>query len=148
MDCGLWKWRWGFTTARSRAHESISRFATASTRSFKRVGEAEALRAAAIDRLALRLGFDGTELVDQLSSLRLKLAEPKSRILACREGIPFCGFRFLPGLRPRVLGATKRRFESRRRVFGSLREFRRLTLTVFAWYRSSREGNTEGLRSA
>lgn len=53
-------------------------------------------------------------IVRQLASIRLRLAEPKSRLLATREGVPFCGFRFLPGLRPRVLGATKRRFETRR----------------------------------
>ena len=53
-------------------------------------------------------------IVAQLARLRLKLAEPKSRLLATREGVPFCGFRFLPGRRPRLLGATKRRFEQRR----------------------------------
>lgn len=38
-------------------------------------------------------------IVRQLAALRLKLAEPKSRLLATREGVPFCGFRFHPGLR-------------------------------------------------
>jgi Reverse transcriptase (RNA-dependent DNA polymerase) len=37
---------------------------------------------------------------ERLMSIRLALAEPKSRLLATREGVPFCGFRFLPGLRP------------------------------------------------
>jgi len=61
-------------------------------------------------------------LVEQLARVRLKLAEPKSRLLATREGVPFCGFRFLPGLRPRILGATKRRFEARRfRLFRQAR---------------------------
>jgi hypothetical protein len=36
-------------------------------------------------------------IVQQLAAVRLKLAEPKSRLLATREGVPFCGFRFLPG---------------------------------------------------
>ena len=53
-------------------------------------------------------------LIAHLARLRLRLAEPKSRLLSCREGVPFCGFRFFPGLRPRILGATKRRFEKRR----------------------------------
>ena len=36
-------------------------------------------------------------IVDQLALVRLKLAEPKSRLLTTGEGVPFCGFRFLPG---------------------------------------------------
>jgi hypothetical protein len=87
-------------------------------------------------------------IAEQLARVRLKLAEPKSRLLATREGVPYCGFRFLPGLRPRVLGATKRRFERRRRVLARRRDFARLTPLVFAWYQFSREGNTHGLRRA
>jgi len=83
-----------------------------------------------------------------LTGLRLRLVEPKSRLLATREGVPFCGFRFLPELRPRVLGPTKRRFERRRRVLARRRDSVRLTVSVFAWYQFSREGNTEGLRRA
>ena len=89
----------------------------------------------------LRAGIAG-----QLTRVRLRLAEPKSRLLATREGVPFCGFRFLPGLRPRILGTTKRRFEARRRRWDGRREFRRLSATVFAWYQFSREGNSTGLR--
>jgi hypothetical protein len=84
----------------------------------------------------------------QLAGLRLKLAEPKSRLLATREGVPFCGFRFLPGLRPRILGATKRRFERRRAFWFNRGDFARLSASVFAWYQFSREGNSEGLRRA
>jgi hypothetical protein len=117
-------------------------------------------------------------IVGQLATVRLKLAEPKSRLLTTREGVPFCGFRFLPELRPRILGATKRRFERRRySIFRSSRReealtyfhfplsaFRfsslslltsaatnplaRLTVSIFAWYQFSREGNSEGLRRA
>ncbi|MBM3855734.1 MAG: RNA-dependent DNA polymerase [Verrucomicrobia bacterium] len=87
--------------------------------------------------------------VEELARARLRLAEPKSRLLATREGVPFCGFRFLPGLRPRVLGTTKRRFESRRfrwrRRRAAVVEILRGT---FAWYQFSREGNTAGLRRA
>jgi hypothetical protein len=87
-------------------------------------------------------------IIGQLAAVRLKLAEPKSRLLATREGVPFCGFRFLPGLRPRVLGATKRRFELRRRSLAQQRDYPRLTQSVFAWYQFSREANSEGLRRA
>ena len=84
----------------------------------------------------------------QLAAVRLRLAEPKSRLLATREGVPFCGFRFLPDRRPRVLGATKRRFEARRRRLATDGDYRRLTRSVFAWYQFSREGSSEGLRRA
>ncbi|MEY2881174.1 MAG: hypothetical protein RLZZ15_3554 [Verrucomicrobiota bacterium] len=87
--------------------------------------------------------------VRELAAVRLKLAEPKSRLLATGEGVPFCGFRFLPGLRPRVLGATKRRFEARRRRWA--RQGSGWTERVRgtqAWYAFSREGNTAGLRRA
>jgi len=87
-------------------------------------------------------------IVERLAAMRLRLAEPKSRLLATREGVPFCGFRFHPGRRPRVLGATKRRFEKRRRGLARMNDFRRLTISVFAWYQFSREGNSEGLRRA
>ncbi|MBE7503616.1 MAG: RNA-directed DNA polymerase [Verrucomicrobiales bacterium] len=87
-------------------------------------------------------------IVTGLTALRLKLAEPKSRLLATREGVPFCGFRFLPGARPRIMGATKRRFERRRRELARSRKLSRLTQSVFAWYQFSREANSEGLRRA
>ena len=86
---------------------------------------------------------------EELAVAHLKLAEPKSRLLATREGVPFCGFRFLPGLRPRVLGATKRRFETRRaHIFRVKAPLARLSAAVFAWYQFSREGNTAGLLRA
>ncbi len=84
----------------------------------------------------------------KLAEIRLRLAEPKSRLLATREGVPFCGFRFLPGLRPRVLGATKRRFEKRRAKLHREGDCRALSRSVFSWYQFSREGNSEGLRKA
>lgn len=85
---------------------------------------------------------------ERLAGIRLKLAEPKSRLLATREGVPFCGFRFLPGLRPRVLGRTKRRFEARRYRLFRRGDLARLGVSVFVWYQFSREGNSEGLRRA
>jgi len=85
---------------------------------------------------------------EQLAGLRLKLAEPKSRLLSTREGVPFCGFRFSPARRPRVLGATKRRFVARRHLLARAGEFRRLSVLVFSWYQFSLEGNSVGLRNA
>lgn len=87
-------------------------------------------------------------LVAQLAQARLRLAEPKSRLLATHEGVPFCGFRFVPGLRPRLLGSTKRQFERRCHALRFGREFRKLSQAVFAWYQFTREGNTTGLRRA
>jgi hypothetical protein len=85
---------------------------------------------------------------ERLAQVRLRLAEPKSRLLATREGVPFCGFRFLPDRQPRVLGATKRRFERRRHLLSSRGDVRGLSRAVFAWYQFSLEGNTLGLRRA
>jgi RNA-directed DNA polymerase len=87
-------------------------------------------------------------IASQLAGVRLKLTEPKSRLLATREGVPFCGFRFLPDLRPRILGATKRRFETRRRCLVKERQFMELTRLVSAWYQFSNEANCTGLKRA
>lgn len=84
--------------------------------------------------------------LDGLSLDALQLSEPKSRMLSTQEGVPFCGFRFFPSLRPRILGATKRRFESRMRRLFQERNFKAAGVSVFAWYQFSREGNSEGLR--
>ena len=96
-----------------------------------------------------RLGDLRAGIVEQLAKVRLRLAEPKSRVLATCEGVPFCGFRFLPGRRPRVLGATKRRFE-RKRYWMFKNRFlpEKISRSVFSWYQFSREGNSEGLRRA
>lgn len=83
-----------------------------------------------------------------LAAVRLKLSEPKSRMLSTGEGVPFCGFRFFPSLRPRILGATKRRFETRLRRLFRDRDFKAAGVSVFAWHQFSREGNSEGLRRA
>jgi hypothetical protein len=86
-------------------------------------------------------------IIGKLGEIRLQLAEPKSQLLKCSEGVPFCGFRFLPELRPRILGATKRRFEKRKsRLIKSAVGLAELCRTVFAWYQFSQEGNTYGLR--
>jgi len=88
------------------------------------------------------------EIVQRLADARLKLTEPKSRVLATREWVSFCGFRFMRGVRPRILGATKRRFEARRAQFYRQRDFGSLAASVFAWYQFTREANSEGLRRA
>ena len=75
----------------------------------------------------------------------------RSRRVACSPVARACrsvGFRFLPGLRPRILGATKRRFEKRRSRLLNRGDLQRLSTAVFAWYQFSREGNSEGLRRA
>ena len=87
-------------------------------------------------------------IVEELGRVRLKLAEPKSRLMATREGVPFCGFCFQLGLQPRILGGTKRRFEHRRHLLFKKRRFPELTRSIFAWYQFSREGNSTGLRRA
>lgn len=88
-------------------------------------------------------------IIQLLREMHLSLAEPKSRLLTTREGVPFCGFLFRPGVQPRVLGTTKRRFEARLyRQRTAEVDQRRIVQGVFAWYQFSKEGNTEGLRQA
>jgi RNA-directed DNA polymerase len=84
-------------------------------------------------------------IVRELARVRLKLAIPKSRMLATREGVPFCGMRFFPGVAPRILGATKRRFEKRRHRLLKEKRIGELTVSTFCWYQFSREANVEGL---
>jgi len=85
-------------------------------------------------------------IIARLSECRLRLSLPKSRLLTTREGVPFCGFRFLPGKAPRILGATKRRFESRCRRMQADSSWADVSRFVRHWYRFSVEGNTTGLR--
>lgn len=86
---------------------------------------------------------------EELTRLRLRIALPKSRLLSTCEGVPFCGFLFRPRHSPRVLGATKRRFE-RRRYRLHLDGVRGADLSerIRSWYQFSREGNVEGLLRA
>lgn len=81
----------------------------------------------------------------ELAALRMQLAEPKSRLLATREGVPFCGFRFLPGRRPRVLGATKRRFERRWRRLARVGEPAAGVAAWRHWRPFIAEANARGL---
>lgn len=84
--------------------------------------------------------------VEELARVRLRLAEPKSRMLATREGVPFCGFVFRPGKAPRILGATKRRFFGRLRSLLRARRVREASSLVRSWVAFSLEGNSLGLR--
>jgi len=98
------------------------------------------------DKAALHELRSGIE--DHLAEVRLELAAEKTRLMTTGEGLPFCGFLFRPGLRPRVLGATKRRFEQRRARLLHERDFPALTESVVCWYVFSREGNVTGLHRA
>lgn len=89
-----------------------------------------------------------TGIESHLAALRLELAADKTRLMTTSEGVPFCGFVFHPGLRPRVLGATKRRFEQRRSRLTRTRDFFALSQAVVSWYAFSREGNATGLHRA
>jgi len=82
----------------------------------------------------------------QLIEMKLELAENKTRLMTTSEGVPFCGFVFQPALRPRIIGATKRRFEQRRSRLIRGRNIFALSQAVVSWYSFSREGNTTGLR--
>jgi len=68
-----------------------------------------------------------------LAESRLAFAAGKTRVMATREGVPFCVFVFFPGLRPRVLGATKRRFEARRRRLARQGRIARRGVAVRSW---------------
>ena len=85
-----------------------------------------------------------------LASERLQLQERKTRILPTRVGVPCLGFRFFPGLRPRIIGEGKRRFEKRaRRLMDDYSAGRLsqedLCCSVFSWTQYAAYGNTKGL---
>jgi hypothetical protein len=68
--------------------------------------------------------------------------------MATAEGVPFFGMRFFPGVAPRVLGATKRRFEKCARRLVKAKEMGRLTVATWSWYQFAREANVEGFLQA
>lgn len=81
---------------------------------------------------------------------RLQLHPIKSRIMSCKEGVPFLGFRFFPERRPRLTGETKRRFEKRSRrqmdaVCEGTEEWSGVRSSMFSWAQFSTYGNTTGL---
>ena len=97
------------------------------------------------NKAALHELLDGIAM--HLAESRLEFAANKTRVMATRDGVPFCGFVFSPALRRRVIGVTKRRFEARRhRLRRTGADIVRLGVCVRSWYAFSREGNTTGLR--
>ncbi|MBM4093653.1 MAG: RNA-dependent DNA polymerase [Planctomycetes bacterium] len=89
-------------------------------------------------------------LIEQMAAERLMPHPTKRRVHACREGIPFLGFRFWPD-RVRVMQEGRIRFERRirrmaaawRRGTGTLGE---IGASMYAWFQFVREfPSTEGL---
>ena len=86
----------------------------------------------------------------ELAGLRLRLNAAKTRVFPVRVGVPFLGFRFYPGRRPRVAGETKRRFENRTRrqlsrVGAGQMEMASVRGSAFGWTQFARYGNVAGL---
>lgn len=89
-------------------------------------------------------------LASLLGESRLCLHPRKTRLMPCRVGVPFLGFRFHPGLAPRLQGVCKRRFERRmRRAAVSMRagsvDRRDVTLSARGWKAFADYGSTRGL---
>jgi retron-type reverse transcriptase len=86
----------------------------------------------------------------ELCKERLLLHPVKSRIMQCKEGVPFLGFRFFPQRQPRVTGETKRRFEKRARrqmsaICNGTAEWSDVRTSMSSWVDFSKYGNTNGL---
>ena len=87
----------------------------------------------------------------QLADDRLSLHPVKTCVMSTSEGVPFLGFRFLPGRQPRLLGETKRRFEkrSRRQVAAigaeDLVEVEAVRRSMRSWASFAVYGNVKGL---
>lgn len=85
-----------------------------------------------------------------LESRRLCLHPDKTQVMRTEDGVPFLGFRFFPKHRPRVLGATKRRFERRSRRHRALVVAGRLDTqwaarSASSWRQFAVYGNSKGL---
>lgn len=98
-----------------------------------------------------RLGEIRNALLAEFERERLRPHPTKCRVHACREGVPFLGFRYWPG-RVRVLRKNRLRFE--RRMAGFRRGLRKDRAAVvpkiwpamFGWFQFIREyGVNEGL---
>ena len=88
-------------------------------------------------------------ILQKFAAERLAPHPTKCRVHACREGIPFLGFRFFPA-RVRVLRANRLRFERRmsllRRQVGDGRPVADIGPRMFAWFQFIREfASNEGL---
>jgi RNA-directed DNA polymerase len=89
-------------------------------------------------------------LAEQLERDRLRLHPVKTRIFPSRCGVPFLGFRFQPGVAPRLLGECKKRFEKRmRRKMGYVRTGRLdmddVRRSARGWQAFADYGNVQGL---
>jgi len=89
-------------------------------------------------------------IAETLDGIRLRLNPVKTRLSPTRTGVPFLGFRFYPGRRPRVAGETRRRFERRtrrqmRRVAGREMTMDAVRESADGWTQFARYGNVEGL---
>jgi len=87
---------------------------------------------------------------NELLGLRLRLHSGKTQVIRTRDGVPFLGFRFRPGLAPRILGETRRRFEKRCRlqvrwVAEARIDVAAMRRSQFSWRQFARYGNAEGL---
>lgn len=87
---------------------------------------------------------------ESLAEDRLVLHPVKTRVFPCGEGVPFLGFRFFPGLAPRLLGECKRRFERRmRRMFREKArgrvEMEEIEKSGAGWQAFASYGNVDGL---
>jgi RNA-directed DNA polymerase len=97
-----------------------------------------------------RLGAIRERLFVEFAAERLKPHPTKCRVHACREGVPFLGFRYWPD-RVRVLRANRIRFEKRmsrlRRATRKDRSrLREVWPAMFGWFQFAREyGVNEGL---
>lgn len=85
-----------------------------------------------------------------LEVVRLRLHSRKTRLMPCRIGVPFLGFRFHVGVAPRLQGCCKRRFERRmRRAMASRRagtlSSRAVVESARGWKAFADYGNVQGL---
>jgi len=81
---------------------------------------------------------------------RMKFNQKKTQVMPTKSGVPFLGFRFKPGLAPRLAGDVKRRFEKRTRLQFKLLSENKITLeslekSVFGWSQYGLYGNVKGL---
>ena len=89
----------------------------------------------------------------ELREERLLLHPVKSRVMQCREGVLFLGFRFFPERSPRLAADTKRRFEKRARrqmqaVSSGEAERIDVQRSMQGWAQFALYGNVKGLFQA
>ena len=80
----------------------------------------------------------------------MKLNQKKTRVMPTKNGVPFLGFKFHPGMAPRLAGDVKRRFEKRTRLQFKLLSENKITIesleqSVLGWSQYALYGNVKGL---